>query len=490
MAKRRARELRAWCTTPSLDPPRGRPALQTPERPGKLRRPASCRRRRGTLFPIPPRTARRRPAGPPSRCPWRSRARDPRVPCAALQPRDAARPRAAWSLRPYDVISPARRAELAARDPHNVVAIDLPVDAGAADPDEKYRQAARVFAEWRSDGTLRKDRQPSLYVYEQEYAVPGTSLRRVQRGFFGRLRLEAFGPDAGVLPHERTMAGPKEDRYKLMRATGANFSAVMVLYADVSGAAPRLLAEATEAPAVADVTDDDGVRHRLWMVPDDGPTAPLVAGLREAAGRAPVTIADGHHRYETALRYRDERRITRAGEENPPFDYVLALFMDTTAEPLLALPTHRVARAVSAANGLVEAAASSGLFDVEPADRAALLAVFGPGAQASGGAGRIGLWTRAGGAVLTARREAFAPLLPAGGEAAAPPGRHAPRGRSRAAVRDRPGRDDDRRPDRLHEGRRRGDRVGRRASRRGRRRLPAARPRRSPTSPRSPATAT
>ena len=133
---------------------------------------------------------------------------------------------------PYDVVSPALRAELAARDPRNVVAIDLPVDAGAADPDEKYRQAARTFAAWRSDGTLRKDRQPSLYVYEQVYAVPGTTVRRVQRGFYGRLRLEAFGPGSGVLPHERTLAGPKEDRYKLMRATGANFSGVMVLYAD------------------------------------------------------------------------------------------------------------------------------------------------------------------------------------------------------------------------------------------------------------------
>ena len=318
---------------------------------------------------------------------------------------------------PYDVISPARRIQLAARDPHNVVAIDLPVDAGAADPDEKYRQAARTFAGWRSDGTLRKDRQPSLYVYEQEYMVPGTSLRRVQRGFFGRLRLEAFGPDGGVLPHERTLAGPKEDRYKLMRATGANFSAVMVLYDDATGAARGLLAEATETPAVADVTDDDDVRHRLWMVPEDGPTASLVAGLRDAAGREPVTIADGHHRYETALRYRDERRMTRAGEESPPFDYVLALFMDATAEPLLALPTHRVARAVSVADGLVEAAASSGLFDVVPADRAALLGSFGPEAQAPGGGGRIGLWTRTGGALLTARREAFVPLLPAGGEA-------------------------------------------------------------------------
>jgi uncharacterized protein (DUF1015 family) len=139
--------------------------------------------------------------------------------------------------------------------------------------------------------------------------------------------------------------------------------------------------------------------------------------LLEAAGREPVTIADGHHRYETALRYRDERRITRSGEEDPPFDFLLALFMDTLAEPLMVLPTHRVARAVSAADGLVEAAASSGLFDVEPADRATLRAAFGPEAQAPGGRGRIGLWTRAGGAVLTARRDAFAPLLPPGGDA-------------------------------------------------------------------------
>ncbi len=318
---------------------------------------------------------------------------------------------------PYDVVSATLRAELAARDPRNVVAIDLPVDAGAADPDEKYRQAARTFAAWRSDGTLRKDRLPSLYVYEQVYVVPGTTVRRVQRGFYGRLRLEAFGPGSGVLPHERTLAGPKEDRYKLMRATGANFSGVMVLYADPSGTAARLLSEATEAAAVADVTDDDGVRHRLWMVPEDAPTGPLVAGLREAAGREPVTIADGHHRYETALRYRDERRGTRSFEDDPAFDYVLALFMDAGAETLLVLPAHRVARVVSAADGLAEAAAASGLFDVEPADRAALAAAFGPGALAPGGRGRIGLWTRTGGALLTARRDAFAALLPSGGEA-------------------------------------------------------------------------
>jgi len=318
---------------------------------------------------------------------------------------------------PYDVISPEQRAELAARDPRNVVAIDLPVDVGDADPDEKYRRAARLFNGWRSDGTLRKDRQPSLYVYEQDYAIPGTPVRRAQRGFYGRLRLEPFGPGAGVLPHERTLAGPKEDRYKLMRATGANFSGVMVIYADPPGTATRLLSEATEAPAAADVTDDEGVRHRLWIVPDDGETAPLVAGLVEAAGGEPVTIADGHHRYETALRYRDERRLSHSAEEDPAYDYALALFMETTAEPLLALPTHRVARGVSTADGLVGEAGAAGLFEVEPADRSALVEAFGTGHPAAGGRGRMGVWTRTGGAVLTARRDAFAPYLPVGGEA-------------------------------------------------------------------------
>lgn len=317
---------------------------------------------------------------------------------------------------PYDVIPPALRADLATRDPRNVVGIDLPVDAGASDPDEKYRHAARLFAAWRSEGALRKDRLPALYVYEQEYTVPGTATRRTQRGFYGRLRLEPFGEGSGVLPHERTLAGPKEDRYKLMRATGANLSGVMVLYADPTGTAAGLLAAATEAPADAEVTDDDDVRHRLWVVPDAPPTDALVRGLREAAGREPVTIADGHHRYEVALRYREERRRTSPDEVDPAHDFVLALFMEIAPQGLLVLPTHRVARNVAIAGGLLAAATASGLFDVTEADAPALVAAFGPGGG-PGGSGRFGLWTRSGGAVLVARRTAFEPLLPAGGEA-------------------------------------------------------------------------
>ena len=142
---------------------------------------------------------------------------------------------------PYDVIDETRRSELVARHPANVVRLDLPADEPGDEPDERYRRAARTLAAWRSDGTFRKDPHPSIYVYEQTYCVPGTATERIQRGFFARLRLESFEPGGSVLPHERTLAGPREDRYKLLRATGVNTSPVVALYQDPSGRSGELL---------------------------------------------------------------------------------------------------------------------------------------------------------------------------------------------------------------------------------------------------------
>jgi uncharacterized protein (DUF1015 family) len=321
---------------------------------------------------------------------------------------------------PYDVIGPDLRATLETRHPANVVRLDMPVEAPGDEPEDRYRRAARTLAAWRSDGTLRKDPHPSVYVYEQTFVVPGTDVERTQRGFFARLRLEPFGPESAVLPHERTLAGPREDRYKLLRATGVNTSPVVALFDDESGATAKRLAFAAAGPADLEVTDDDGVRHRLWAVPADGEgaSAEIAMGLMSAAGARPVTIADGHHRYETALQYRDERRMSRSCEEDPAFDYLLTLFLEWTGEPLTVLPTHRLVRGIGEDGATRLLGRLPELFEVERVGAAeTLVRRFEAAGLADGGHGRFGLWTRQGGALLTARREAFEPFLPSGGPA-------------------------------------------------------------------------
>ena len=319
---------------------------------------------------------------------------------------------------PYDVLGVDERDRLAARHPANIVRLDLPIEEAGDAPDDRYRRAARTLAGWRSDGTLHKDPHPSIYVYEQTYVVPGTDTSRTQAGFFARLRLEPPGAGSGVLPHERTLAGAREDRYKLLRATGVNTSPVVVLYDDRAGAGARVLGAIRNRAPELEVVDDDGVQHRLWAVPADGDAATTVAPLLAAASADPVTIADGHHRYETALRYRDERRMTRSCEEDPPFDYLLTLFLDEANQPLTVLPTHRIVRGLGDSGVDTLLARLEELFEVRPGVPAdELRDDFGAIGLAAGGRGRFGLWTRRGGAILTARREAFEPELPAGGAA-------------------------------------------------------------------------
>ena len=319
---------------------------------------------------------------------------------------------------PYDVIGPAERERLLARHPANVVRLDLPGEDAGDEPDARYRRAAKTLAAWRSDGTLHKDPHPSIYVYEQAYRVPGSDVARTQRGFFARLRLESFGTDGGVLPHERTMAGPREDRYKLLRATGVNTSPIVGLYDDAAGVGAPVLDALTARRADLDVIDDDGTEHRLWAVAADGDDAAAVAPLLAVAAAGPLTIADGHHRYETALRYRDERRMSRSCEEDPAFDYVLTLFIDAAGQALTVLPTHRVVRGLGDGGVAAMLDRLDDLFEVErDVSAPSLIERFESAGLADGGAGRFGLWTRDGGALLTARRDELEPFLPDGGPA-------------------------------------------------------------------------
>lgn len=228
----------------------------------------------------------------------------------------------------YDAISPTEAAALLARHSRNVVRLDLPIGEQGDGPDDRYRRAARTFAAWRSDGTFHKDPRPSLYLYEQLDREPGSTVERRRRGVFGRLRLEPFGPEAGVLPQAASIPAQREDRYKLLRASGVNTGPIVCLFSDPTSGASRLLATAGRSTPDIDLTDPDGVRHRIWALAADGAEAEAVAGLLAAVGAGPVTIVDGQARYESALRYRDERRMSRSCEEDPAFDYILALFVE------------------------------------------------------------------------------------------------------------------------------------------------------------------
>ena len=310
---------------------------------------------------------------------------------------------------PYDVIGPDLHRALLARHSCNVVRLELPEQQPGEQPDDRYRSAGRLLAEWRVNGAVVRDRFAAVYVYEQTYRIPGTARRRTQRGFLARLRLEDLGPGSGVLAHERTLLAPKEDRLKLLRATGVNTSPVIGIYTDGGGGVSHALAAIAVTTPDVSLADDDGVRHRLWVVPEDGPAGEHAMALLDAARRSPVTIADGHHRYETALQYRDERLANRTGESDPPWDYILMLFLEAGRQKLTVLPTHRVVLELGE-DGVSDLLDHAGwFFDVAPvSNRAELEAAFASPEAVPGGGRRIGVWTRRGGAVLRRASDAIA----------------------------------------------------------------------------------
>lgn len=224
---------------------------------------------------------------------------------------------------PYDVIGESERRVFLSSSPYSVVHLDL-----SEGDDDRYERAADLLSTWRREGALVESPGPRYHAYEMRFRLDARPQRI--RGLLCALELEDWG--GGVLPHERTMPGPIEDRLRLLRATRTNLSAV---YGTVSGPVPALdslLEEVTTGPPSHATVDEQGVEHRMWPVGPD----PAIPGWVEAQ---PLLIADGHHRYTTALHYRDERRaVDGAG----PWDSVLAFVVDAGTEATPVLPFHRL----------------------------------------------------------------------------------------------------------------------------------------------------
>ncbi len=224
---------------------------------------------------------------------------------------------------PYDVITPDYRDELYARDPHNVVRVVLnrtPGDAG-------YAEAGESFRRWQAEGVLQADGRPAVYVLEQAFADGGRTLRRF--GLLARFRAEDPGRRV-ILPHEHTRAAAKEDRWRVLNATRANFSPIFLMFPDPGAAFAALVLEAIGHPPIAHYTDDGGVGHRMWRAEEPG----LVGRFQSLLAGVKSYIADGHHRHATALRHRDA--------VGPDGAWTLGYFTPMEAPGLLVRPYHRI----------------------------------------------------------------------------------------------------------------------------------------------------
>src|SRR4051794_20580433 len=241
---------------------------------------------------------------------------------------------------PYDVIGPDERQRLEGRDPHNVVHIDLPRDEPGRD---RYTAAGCRLDEWLAEHVLLGDEEPAFYVYRMGYHDADGRPRQTS-GVIGALELSVPG-EGDVLPHERTMSKPKDDRLNLMRSCRANLSAIWVI------SLAQGLSGLCELPGPPDArcTDDEGVHHRLWRITQPG----VVSAIADAVKSAPVVIADGHHRYETALAYRDERRSEAAGPGD--HDLIMAYAVELADDQLSIRPIHRLINDLRPATDLLGA---------------------------------------------------------------------------------------------------------------------------------------
>jgi uncharacterized protein (DUF1015 family) len=245
---------------------------------------------------------------------------------------------------PYDKITPAMQERYYAASPYNLISIEK----GRASPDDPpennvYTRAAAKLHELIAADILLRDPAPAIYAYAQEYSVPGTNTHRTRRGFIALSRLEDY--EAGVIfRHEHTLSGPKADRLELLRQTHVQTGLLFMLYDDPQKQIDSTLDAIGHTPPSVELKDEYGVTHRLWAITEASP----IERIRKAMAEKKLVIADGHHRYETALAYRNECR-ERDPAKNPdaPYEFAMMALFNTRSSGLTILPTHRLIRNVA-----------------------------------------------------------------------------------------------------------------------------------------------
>ena len=239
---------------------------------------------------------------------------------------------------PYDVINEEHQNQLYERSNHNVVRIILNrPEADDSDADQIYARAAATLKNWRKDEILVADNKPAVYAYQQKFSFGGSEF--VRRGFMARIKLEPF-ENGKIFPHEQTHSKAKEDRLKLMKACHANTSPIFGIYPDESNAIYSAIESAVEDATPVTATDELGVEHQLVCATN----AEQIARAAELMGPVPLFIADGHHRYETALNYRNYLKETEGIDDNHPANYCLMMCVSMSDPGMVVLPTHRVFR--------------------------------------------------------------------------------------------------------------------------------------------------
>jgi uncharacterized protein (DUF1015 family) len=273
---------------------------------------------------------------------------------------------------PYDKITPAMQQAYYQRSPYNLVRIILGLpelfdDAGG---ENVYTRAARDFRAWREQGVLVQEKSPCIFAYAQRFKVPGTQIVKERRGFIALGKLHDYSEKV-VFRHEQTLSKPKCDRLNLLKATRAHFGQIFMLYSDPSGSIEKVLYDGS-GPAEAEVTDEYGVLHRLWKIGDPAAIRLLTTAMDDKK----LIIADGHHRYETALNYSKEHApAAQAKAESStsqlpqpayPEAAVMMTFVNMDSDGLVILPTHRVIHSLQHFDPVAFAIHAQEFFAVEP----------------------------------------------------------------------------------------------------------------------------